>query len=84
MTDAGRANKLADRIAKGSRQVSELAAIVRVLFHGVIVTLGPAAAATGATASISATAPAGIKLRVKLIRPPLDRSSVRSIKPVYT
>jgi hypothetical protein len=64
----------------GNGQVSAPAAIVRVLFQGVIVTSGAEAPAVGAATSSSAAAPAGIKKRVKRIRPPLEHSSVRSFK----
>jgi hypothetical protein len=58
----------------GNAQVSGLAAIVRVLFHGVIVTFGAEPVATGTSTRISAAVPARIRGRVKLIPPPLERA----------
>jgi hypothetical protein len=68
----------------GNEQVSTPAAMVRVLFHGVVVTSGAEAPAVGAVTSSSAAAPAGIKKRVKRIRPPLEHSSVRSFRAFDT
>src|SRR4029077_4517307 len=64
----------------GNAQVSGLAAIVRVLLNGVIVTDGVEAPATGTSKSLHTTAPARIACRVQLIVPPWESSSRQVLK----